>query len=87
MTKRRNEAADRPVEAGDLWRNPAGTPGDGRQTAEDVQRPRDGEDDLDVVPGFTATGPSGSQSGRALHGVAPEDVKAEQVGEEGEADK
>ena len=72
------------VEAGDLWRNPAGTPGRGLQTAEDVQRPRDAEAGMDIVPGFTTTSVTGSQSGRSVHGIVPGDLPADRSGEEGE---
>lgn len=43
------------------------------QTGGGIQRPREASEDADVVPGFTTTGPTGSQGGRALHGVAPAD--------------
>jgi hypothetical protein len=48
----------------------------GEVSAEGVARPRDKEaarGDVDVMPGFTGTGPSGSQSARSLYGVAPEE--------------
>jgi len=74
---------DRPsvVEGSDTWR------ADGVQTAEGIERPRDAGQDSAVVPGFTATGPSGSQGGRALHGVAPDDLHADQFGEEKEGEE
>lgn len=77
---------DTVVEAGELWSNPAGRSGTGRQTS-GIQRPRDGEDGLHMVPGSTATGSSGSQSGRMMHGVAPDDLKGDGFGEEGEGEK
>ena len=79
MTKQRR---DRPaVEGSDAWR------AEDERSARDVRRPRDAAEDQAVVPGFTGTGPSGSQGGRALHGVAPEDLPADQLGEEDEAEK
>lgn len=80
MTKQR-KGSPPAVEGSDVWR------AEDVQTAEDIQRPRDAEDGMAMVPGFTTTGQSGSQSGRALHGVAPDDVEADQFGEEGEAEK
>lgn len=60
----------------DTWaRNPAGEPGRGTTTAPETGRPRDKEvarGGQDVVPGFTTTGVTGSQSGRVVHGTTPE---------------
>lgn len=69
-------APETPAGVGTMPENPAGASGDGSQTGQDVQRPRDREamrGKERVVSGFTGTGPSGSQGGRAVHGVAPED--------------
>lgn len=76
--KPRKEAGDAPpmLDAEDVWRV------QDVHSGRSVRRPRDKESDAAVVPGFTGTGPSGSQGGRVLHGVAPDDLPADQRGEE-----
>ena len=76
----KKDAGDAPpmLDAEDVWRV------QDVQTGRNVRRPRDKASDAAVVPGFTGTGPSGSQGGRALHGVAPDDLPVDQRGEEAE---
>lgn len=48
----------------------------GSVSGADVARPRDREGheaDAGMVPGFTGTGASGSQSARSLHGIEPDE--------------
>lgn len=48
----------------------------GSTSAADVARPRDREGhegDAGMVPGFTGTSSSGSQSARSLYGMAPDE--------------
>lgn len=57
-------------------RNPAGEPGMGRQTAEGIAAPgqREAVQGRDkVVGGFTSTGTTGSEGGRATYGTETED--------------
>ena len=77
--QKRPEVADADErKAADTFAEPPAGPGS--VTAEDVARPSDREavEATDkVVPGFTTTGPTGSQSGRSLYGMAPEDENPE----------
>lgn len=57
-------------------RNPAGTPGMGKRTAEGVAAPhqREAVEGRDkVVGGFTTSALSGSEGGRSMHGTETED--------------
>lgn len=83
--KRMSQAGDpNPLESeerrvADAWDDPARRPG-GSVSAEDVARPRDKEaarGGVGVVPGATGTGPGGSQAGRSLYGMAPEEEGTE----------
>ena len=76
-----SEAGDpNPLETGerravDRLEDPTALPG-GSASGENLAKPRDREaadGTTGVVPGFTGTGPSGTQSGRSLYGIAPDD--------------
>lgn len=70
--KPRTPAEDerRAVEPGELW-------GDAEvQTARDIERPREAAEDAAVVPGFTTTSVTGSQGGRAVHGLVADEEDA-----------
>lgn len=59
------------------WEDPADQPG-GSTSGSDVARPLDKEGargGTGMVPGSTATGPSGSASGRSLYGMSPDEEK------------
>lgn len=68
-----NERKDTPkaAKAQDVWRVKD------EHTAHDIEQPREDEPDMKEVAGFTRTGQSGSSGGRVLHGIAPDDLVAQ----------
>ena len=71
-----NPADSESREAAQTWDHSDSQPAGGSVTANDTARPRDREAQAGtekVVPGFTTTGPSGSQGGRSLYGIAPDE--------------